>query len=195
MYYKLTDRDMQTHNGFQWEPGVWYSIDKEERGYGLCSESWFHCYDDKLLAVLFNPVHANIKNPRLFRCRVRGKRLVTVGDKYGFTQMVIPHDAELGLPVVTITQRVAFGILCAKEVCDGPEWNEWADAWLDGSDRSREAAWAAARAARAAAWAAARAVCWRVAGNIAYNAACAATDALLIKPIDLKLIAQEAMEY
>jgi len=55
--YKLTDQDMQTWKGFQWELNKWY----ETSGEGpLCSEGWLHGYEDPLLAMLHNHIHANI---------------------------------------------------------------------------------------------------------------------------------------
>ena len=161
MYYMLTDQIMRTHNGYQWDIGKWHKIPKEKQGGTLCSESYFHFYDSSLLAVLLNSIHAKIKNPRLFRASVRGKRLTDSGLKFGFTQGKLVK--ELPLPKVTLTQYMAFCLLCTKEVCKDVSWNEWADNWLNSKDRSIESAEAedaaeaaarAARAAEAAAWAA-----------------------------------------
>ncbi len=51
----------------------------------------------------------------------------------------------------------AFARRCAEDAiraamptCDDPAWCKWANAWLDGSDRSRESAYAASAAADAA---------------------------------------------
>jgi hypothetical protein len=57
---------------------------------------------------------------------------------------------ELPLPEVSDTQRIAFGILCAKEVCKHKAWNAWADKWLSGEDRTKASACAASVAAYAA---------------------------------------------
>jgi hypothetical protein len=216
MYWKLTDQKMQTYDGFRWKYGKWYSIDKSKRGGDLCSGSWFHCYDDKLLAALLNPAHADISNPRLFRCHVRGKRLFTYGDKYGFTMMMIPSGSEIDMPEITSNQRAAFAILCAKMVYKEARWNTWADAWLDGTDRSVSAAWAAsaASAARAAAWAAASAAAsaakaakadaTAAAWAAKADATAAAKDAARAAgwaataaggEFDLKAIAKQAMKY
>jgi hypothetical protein len=208
MYWKLTDQEMQTYDGFRWKYGKWYSIDKSKRGGGLCSGSWFHCYDDKLLAALLNPAHADISNPRLFRCHVRGKRLFTYGGKYGFTMMMIPSGSEIDMPEITSNQRVAFAILCAKMVYKEAQWNTWADAWLDGTDRfasaakadATAAAWSGTAAAKAAGWAAgwaakadataAAKAAARAAGWAAARAATAAGG-----EFDLKAIAKQAMKY
>ena len=72
---------------------------------------------------------------------------------------------------ITKTQAVTIAITCAKHVYHGKKWNEWADRWIDGSDRTKARAaaesaaewaeWAAEWAAESAAeWAAERAAEW-----------------------------------
>src|SRR6185503_6350169 len=47
---------------------------------------------------------------------------------------------EIPLPVISLEQKVKFAILCGLEVCSEPSFVGWANAWLDGSDRSKKAA-------------------------------------------------------
>jgi len=174
--YKLTDQNIQTLNGFQWKLGEEKTASGEG---GLCSSGWLHCYTHPLLAVLLNPIHANISKPLLFEAEVSGKMKDDSGLKQGFTSMTLIK--QLDLPKISATQKVAFAILCAKKVSKSKGWSEWADKWLSGEDRSQEAA-AKARAEAAEAvkaWAAARA------------AARAAAKA----DIDLIALAEEAMGY
>ena len=150
--YKLTDQNLQTHGGYQWEPGVARETDGEGN---LCGPGWLHYYHDPLLAVLLNPIHADIEGPILWEAEAEGLHRDDRGLKGGCTRLTLLRRIEL--PQITTEQRVRFGILCAKVICDNPAWNAWADRWLDGSDRSQESAWAAEaadRAAWAAAWAA-----------------------------------------
>lgn len=130
-YYKLTDKNMQTYLGFQWKLNKWKKVDGQADT--LCNYHWLHCYNDPMLALLLNPIHAGVKNPRIFRINVRGKKLSDCGLKFGFTQMRLVEEVSLK---VTMNQRIAFGILCAKEVYSDKEWNYWADNWLSGKDRS-----------------------------------------------------------
>ena len=83
-YYKLTDQNLQTYNGFQWTPGKWEQTDGKGE---LCTKHWLHCYNDPVLAVLLNPIHANVQNPRLFEIEVKGKKKSNQGLKFGFTRM------------------------------------------------------------------------------------------------------------
>jgi hypothetical protein len=181
--YKLTTQAMTTHNDCQWK----LNEPKQTSGEGdLCGPGWLHVYSDPLLAVLLNPIHAGIKNPRLFKCRVSGETKNDAGLKQGWTKVVLVK--ELSLPQVTSIQRIAFGILCSLQSYKRPAYVEWTKNWLSGKDRSaaaaRAEAEAAARAARAAAWAARAA--W--AAWAAWAAAWAAD-----KPINLIKLAKQAM--
>jgi hypothetical protein len=205
MYCKLTNQNMQTHSGFQWELGKWYEINKDKRYHkGLCSNNWFHCYNHPLLAVIFNPIQANIKNPRLFTVNVKGKKLSNRNVKFGFPYMKLVK--ELLVPEITATQRIAFSILCTKQVYEDKQWNEWADNWLSGKNRG--AAYAVASAtANAAAYATAYAAAYAtapVAAYVAYAAAYAtayaaayavAYVAAFATDVNLISLVKKAMEY
>jgi len=134
--YKLTDQKMRTYNDFQWELGRWY----ETSGEGdLCGPGWLHFHTNPLLAVLFNSIHADFKNPRLFEAEGEiGKRNynIKVGCKRG---RVVK---EIELPEITTAQRVRWAILCSLEACDQPEYKRWAADWLSEKDRTVAAAWA-----------------------------------------------------
>ena len=199
--YKLTDQNLQTHGGYQWEPGV--ARETDGRG-NLCGPGWLHYYHDPLLSALLNPIHADIADPVLWEAEAEGLHRDDRGLKGGCTRLTLLRRIEL--PQITTEQRIRFGILCAKVICDNPAWNAWADRWLDGSDRSQESAWAAteaaARAAEAAwateaawaaetaAWAAARAARAAWAAETAARAAEAAEGT----PLDLIAIAREALK-
>lgn len=165
--YKLTDQNMQTHNNFQWELDVWKeAIGSPEQG--LCSDGWLHYYDSPLLAILHNPIHANINNPRLFECEIDGETKTDKGLKSGCRRMKLVK--EISVPVVTTEQRIKYAIYCALEVYKGKSFVGWANDWLSGKDRT---AYAAANAAYAAACAATD-VAYAAANSAANSAACAA---------------------
>jgi hypothetical protein len=211
--YKLTDQDIRTHNGFQWELGKEVITDGENEE--LCNEHWLHYYHHVLLAVLLNPIHANIDNPRLFEAKALGKHLDDKGLKGGCTKMTLIKEIEL--PEITLNQQIAFGILCSLEVYKESTYILWANDWLNNVDRSAARAYAAANAAsnanaaadaayaayaaadaadaaRYAAYAAAAAAAARYAAAAAaarYAAADAAADA----NIDLIKLAKKAFKY
>lgn len=191
----MTDKNDQTHNNCQWGE----NITVETSGEGeLCSEGYTHWYTSPLLAVLLNPIHGNyyLKTAHLWEGEgevINDNHGLKVGCKKATTL------CRISLPELTLEQKIAFGILYTKEVYDGKVWNNWADKWLSGEDRSRESARVAARAAFAAeaaffaAEAAAEAAFATEAARTAAEAAAFATEA---KPLNLQAIAEKAVrEY
>ena len=196
MHYKLTNQNMQTYNSFQWEQDRWRYIDDANLKGELCTDSWFHCYDSKLLAVLFNPVHACISNPRLFECHVQGMKKVEGGDKLGFTEMML--GAELELPLISRNQKIAFGILCVRQVYQKKIWTVWADGWLNGNrcddskvvwDKVDFVARHAIEATMTKECSVSASVAARAARNASSNAFCSGDI------LNLKDLANEAMQY
>ena len=135
--YKLTERNFQTRGGCQWGEGV--TVETSGEG-PLCGSGWTHWYLSPELAVLLNPIHANIKDPVLWEGEgeigLRDAQL-KVGTTRGTTLRQIP------LPACSIEQRVEFAIRCALAVYAEPKFREWAEAWLSGADRTAAAAEAA----------------------------------------------------
>jgi len=203
--FKLTTQEGKTHNETQWGENVTHEATGDIKQ-GLCSDAWIHAYTHPLLAVLMNPVHADIENPILWEGKGEGEAKFEPL-KCGFRKFTTLK--KIPLPEVTDVQKVAFGILCAKEVYKDSSWNQWADKWLSGEDRTEASAAAyaaadaaayAANAARAAANAAAyasnaayaAAYAARAAANAAANAAYA--SASKGKELDFVSIALKAME-
>ena len=154
--YKLTNSKMQTYNHTQWIIDEW----KEATGDGkeLCTDGYLHFYDDPLLAVFFNSIHASFDNPRLFIAETDGEKLDDRGIKYGYKRGRLIE--EIGLPVITTKQRIEISIRAAYEVVKpikkpwAKKWLKWADDWLSNKDRSADAADAASSASASSASAA-----------------------------------------
>src|ERR1035437_3754730 len=106
--YKLTTKDLTTHNGFKWEIGKEVTTDGSGN---LCSRGWLHCYSNPVLAIILNPIHANITNPHIFEVECSGENKTDKGLKEGFTSMKITK--KLVIPVLSATQKVAFAIYCS----------------------------------------------------------------------------------
>lgn len=207
--YKLTNRNLTTHGNYKWHPLRWKQTDGNG---GLCGPGWLHCYADPLVAVFMNPKHANIDNPLLWVCQVRGQQRTAPDFKEGWTEMRLIK--RMDCPSLTLQQRVAVWILCAKEVYHEPTWVKWANQWLSSVDRSYNTAYAAAAdapcppsafaaayaaAAYAAAYAAAAAAdaaaAYAAADAAAADAAAAAAAAADIKTIDLSQVLRYSMKH
>jgi hypothetical protein len=215
--YKLVTQDYRTRAGesneTHWEIGKTIKVRGE--GNELCTDGVLHSYATPLLAVLLNPIHAEIENPRLLE--VKGSPIVARDwGKAGHKE--ITPIAELALPVVTTVQRAAFALLCALRVYKEPSFVAWAQGWLRGKDRTQKtanaayattadayattadvaarAANAAARAANAAARAANAAKAAARAADAAARAARAADAAARASiKIDFARLARKAMSY
>src|SRR3990172_5964623 len=135
--YKLTNQNHQTQNNTQWGEGVTHTDD----GMGeMCTAGWLHAYTNPLLAVLLNPIHANITNPVLWECEgVVGK--TDHGLKVGCAELTTLR--QIPLPEITIEQRIKFAIFCTLDVYKEKSFIQWANDWLSGKDRSSAAARAA----------------------------------------------------
>ena len=140
--YKLTDENNQTRNNTQWGENVTHEA--TGNGKKLCTDGWIHFYEDPLVAMMMNPAHASFKNPHLWEAEAEGEML-REATKSGCKKLTTLK--QIPLPEITLTQRVAFGILCALEVCAEESFREWAKNWLSGKDRSVCAAYAADTAA------------------------------------------------
>ena len=197
--YKLTDANGRTRNNTQWGEGVTHTATGNV-GKGLCSDAYIHAYENPLIAVLMNAAHANFDNPRMYECEGE------ISERDGQLKCgcrTLTTIREIPLPIVTVTQKVAFAILCVLDVYSEPSFVAWANDWLTGKDRSADAAaaaWAEAEAARDAAAAAARdaaAAAWAVAAwaEAAAEAAAWAARASEEKPIDFIALAEQAMNY
>ena len=134
--YKLTDSEMRTHRGFQWELGKWYKTTEKGK---FCSSGWLHFYSDPLVGLFLNPVHMDIRNFHLFRAEVEGNFIDNNGLNCGYSRAKLVE--ELPVPQISPVQRVRFAIFCVKEVYKEKEWNKWADNWLLGKDRTIMKAW------------------------------------------------------
>jgi hypothetical protein len=133
--YKLTDQNLQTYRGFQWEVEKWVKVDGKGQ---LCSKHKLHYYHHPLLAALLHPIHVNMKNPKLWEVSAKGGHLNDKGLKGGCNKMRL--DKEIPLPKITLEQRIAFAILCALFGGNPNKgWKAWAKNWLSGADRSLEA--------------------------------------------------------
>ena len=207
--YKLTDEHNQTRGMTKWGNNVSHTA--KGKGKVLCSNGWIHYYTHPLIAVLMNPIHAKFASPKLWEAEASGK-IINEPLKSGCK--TLRTIREIPLPEVSREQKIAFGILCAKEVTEDKAWKVWADKWLSGEDRSKETAYAAAYAADydayayAAAANAADAVLADAANAVladaaadAYNAAAyaAAADAYAYayaaKSINFIELAEKAMTY
>lgn len=94
-------------------------------------------YYNPLVAVLLKSCHNLDKCTKL--CKVTSEGQVTEKDGQIFSENFTIGE-ELEIPEVSNIQKIAFGILCALQVCKQKDFVFWANDWLSGKDRSKESA-------------------------------------------------------
>jgi hypothetical protein len=165
-WYKLTDKDGYTRKGKAneclWGEGITH--DATGNGLELCSKDFIHVYAHPLIAVFMNPIHGKFADPLLWECEVNGVSAHDGQLKSGFRSVTTVR--KIDLPVISIEQRIRICLYCTIKQHHDPAFLKWANDWLDGSDRSADAAYAAAEAAQA-----------RTAAKVVSAAAYAATAA------------------
>jgi len=133
--YKVTDENSRTFGGCQWGPGHEHMA----RGGGkLCSARWLHAYPTELVAAFLHYCHRDYgPRPILWEADADiGKRDGEL--KLGCTRLKTIRP--IAWPDISAAARVRAAILCARRVCRVPRWLAWADAWLDGTDRTTASA-------------------------------------------------------
>lgn len=149
-YYKLTDMDMRTYGRTQWELGVPRRAAEGELK--QCTKTALHGYTSPLLAVLLNPIHANLSEFRLFECEFTGEVECDGLKVWGREQTLI---REIPAPVFTARQLILFAIRAERIGLKRgaiPAWDAWADAYEARTDTpemvdAAQAKWASAQVA------------------------------------------------
>jgi hypothetical protein len=90
-------------------------------------------YASPELAVLINPIYETFDHPRIFEAS--GEMNDPMRSDGEFTLL-----RETYVPEFTLVQRQWFAIQCALAVCDDPVFVSWANAWINGTDRSSKTA-------------------------------------------------------
>ena len=139
----------------------------EGQGSKFYSDDYIYVYDNPLVAVLLNPIHANFPWPLLWEedaVDVQSDRGLKFGAKEVTTLRQIP------VPEISTEQTVRFGILCALAVSKKAQFQSWAEAWLSKTYKAHEvtewAEWEAAIQSEKAA-AAAETGAWNAAQDVA----------------------------
>ena len=170
---KWVSEDMTTMNDTKWKVGVPNEL-PENKNLWLCSKGLFHYCKHPLIAVMFKNFHRCKSYTKLYEVLPEGM-IVDGWDKCGSTKLTLIQELEI--PSVNNIQRIAFSILCAKEVYKEPKFVDWANNWLSGKNRSQDVAEASEADADAADADAAEAAAYAAAAYAAYAAAAYAADA------------------
>ena len=202
--YKLTDSKRETYGNFKWELGK-----KHEKPIitspQLCSKEVFHAYRNLNLALILNPIHADIRSPLLFKAE--GEIITEDWGKVGCKSLTLTEQLEL--PEWYVDKKLQlkvlcqFAILCAEAVLEYFEFKfpnddrprkaiEAAKAYIKNPNVAADAADAAAKAAYVAYAAASAASAAANAADVAASAASVAAYAAAHAAADVAYVAYAA---
>jgi hypothetical protein len=71
------------------------------------------------LAILLNPVHAHITNPRLWKAEADGRMRVQHHTKWAFSRLRLVE--EIAIPPMNSVEKLSFAVRCKRAVCPGCE--------------------------------------------------------------------------
>ena len=120
----------------QWGDGTNHRIHKH--GHELCSDGIIHFYAHPLQAALYSPIHVD----GYTKLREVTHHSKMVSDNTKCAAKSITTGKEIPIPEITLEQIIEIAIRCVLLVCSDPEFVKWANNWLNGVDRSFEAAYA-----------------------------------------------------
>lgn len=191
--YKLTEQDYTTYyKSMTWKIGETNKVIEKENPQ-MCSGDVIHAYKNKNLALLLNPIHADIKNPKLLECE--GNIIVEDYGKCGVFELT--PTKKLSYPVWYKNEEkrkdvcIMFEILCSESVLKYYENKYPTD------DRPREAITAAKKYLKLKTEDAARAAGYAYSDAVAYAAAYAADSAAYVaadEKIDFCELADNAVK-
>ena len=131
---KWVSRNMTTRNNTLWEINVPKEL-PDRNNLVLCEEGLFHYVKHPLLAVMFKYFHGCESYTKLYEVIPEGQTIHGY-NLAGSTKLTLVRELEI--PKITLEQHIAFGILCAKEVCKKPNFVNWANKWLNDEDQSQQ---------------------------------------------------------
>jgi len=149
--YKLTDQNHETKGRTKWGSGVTHKV-KSCKHPSLCSKDVLHAYKSKELALLLNPIHANVSDPVIWEAT--GNVAVEDWGKIGVFELTTTRMMQLPKWYRDTNTRkrvqVMFAVLCAAAAADAAQADDAAHAAAQADDAAHAAAHAAYAAAHAA---------------------------------------------
>ena len=130
--YLLTNAEHETWRGSRVSLGRSVISSKSEDS--VIDRNTEELGDSPLVAVMLNPWHAQIDHQKMLELEIG--EIEAIHDN----RCIYMTVRETGVPSVTTDQKIVFALMALQEVYQNPVFNEWADGWISGSDRSAESA-------------------------------------------------------
>ncbi|MEE8481990.1 MAG: hypothetical protein V3S12_01425 [Acidiferrobacterales bacterium] len=130
--YILADSDNRTRRGdYIFPSGSSFSSQSSSN---IVSENASEIAATPLVAIMLNPWHAQLDNPKMLKMHFTTE-LDDTNDPIFRTNV-----CEVPMPEATTDQKIIFALLVIKQVYKNTEFNQWAEKWITGSDRGAASA-------------------------------------------------------
>ena len=108
---KLTTADGRTRVGYNNETQWGANVTHETDGVGeLCGPGWLHAYEDILLAVLHNPVHAKLNPDNMIAWEAETGDVIKKEDQMKLGTTKLTTIRQIPIPEITTEHRVRYVI-------------------------------------------------------------------------------------
>ena len=120
--FKLTDQQNKTRAGLSgetvWEIGLTVEVKPEKRRPALCTDGVVHACRNPNLALLLNPIQANIENPKLWV--TTGQAVCSDYGKVGCYELTVTRQLSMPDWYADVDKHkdvsIRFAVLCAEVV-------------------------------------------------------------------------------
>jgi hypothetical protein len=130
--YLLTNAEHNTWRGSRVSPGRSVISSKSEDN--VIDRNTDELGESPLVAIMLNPWHAQIDQQKMLELEIGQVEVINNDTCINMTVR------EASVPSVTTDQKIVFALMVMQEVYKNPVFNNWADSWISGSDRSPESA-------------------------------------------------------
>ena len=130
--YLLTNSENHTRRGSCIVPG--HSIFLSQVPNNIVAENASEIGTSPLVAIMLNPWHAQLDKPKMVQM------LFTTVDVDTSSPTISMDVREVDVPETTTDQKIIFALMVITEIYGNEQFNQWAEKWINGSDRGARSA-------------------------------------------------------
>ncbi len=130
--YILADSANHTRRGSRIFPG--HSTFSSQTSNNIVAQNASEIGASPLVAIMLNPWHAQLEKPKMLELRFAAVAIDTSDPTISM------NVREVAVPETTTDQKIIFALMVISAVYKNDQFNQWAEKWINGSDRSAESA-------------------------------------------------------
>lgn len=130
--YILANLDNHTRRGSRIFPGS--SSFSSQASNNIVAQNASEIGTSPLVAIMLNPWHAQLEEAKMLELQFSTTEFAASDPT------IKMHVREVVVPETTTDQKIIFALMVISEVYRNDQFNQWAEKWINGSDRSAESA-------------------------------------------------------